>query len=109
MTELTNADGEGFDSLSVVIREVALGHIPIKIIGESWIDVYAGEFKFKAGGWEIHVFNDCDSWDYIDLAIAPSGKRYDFDDLAALGIYIGGEHSEQLENLFRSLPEESKS
>lgn len=46
-------------------------------------DIYAGEVEYKASnGWTIVVFNDCASFDYIDRAETPDGRRIDFDDLA---------------------------
>lgn len=37
-------------------------------------DVYAGNVTYTTPrGWTIQVFNDCDSWDYIEEAITPEG------------------------------------
>ena len=27
-------------------------------------------------GWTVHVFNDCDEWDYLEEIEAPDGRRW---------------------------------
>lgn len=41
-------------------------------------EVFAGGCKYRCdNGWEIVVFNDCDSWDYLNSALSPAGDFYD--------------------------------
>jgi hypothetical protein len=44
--------------------------------------VYAGNVSYLASnGWRIVIFNDCNTWDYIDAVRAPDGRSLDFDDI----------------------------
>lgn len=40
---------------------------------------YCGDCKYHFNGWEITVFNDCDSFDYVDKVTGPNGETGDFD------------------------------
>ncbi len=44
--------------------------------------IYAGDVSYVASnGWRITVFNDCNTWDYIDRVQASDGRAADFDAL----------------------------
>ena len=46
----------------------------------TWKDIHAGEVYFVCeNGWKFIVFNDCDSWDYVDTIVAPDVTKLDFD------------------------------
>lgn len=41
--------------------------------------VFAGNVTYTTGdGWTIVVFNDCNSWDYVEAMRAPDGRRRAF-------------------------------
>lgn len=45
-------------------------------------DIYAGNVKYQASnGWEIVVFNDANTWDYIDSIQTNDGLLIDFERL----------------------------
>lgn len=49
--------------------------------GYDWEAVYAGNVIYETEtGWRVEVFNDCDSFDYIDCARMPDGTEIDYDD-----------------------------
>lgn len=51
----------------------------------SWGETFAGDVEFVlVNGWRVVVFNDCNSWDYIDSITAPDGRTWDFDGLGWL-------------------------
>lgn len=56
--------------------------VRIKFGHETWKSTYAGEVHFMFGDWEIVIFNDCDSFDYVDSATAPDGRHGDYDSWA---------------------------
>lgn len=76
--ELTPAEVEILDLLGRIDR----GEETMSPPQEPWHEIYCGDMTFTtASGWTIVVFNDCDSWDYIDHLVAPDGRMFDFDDL----------------------------
>ena len=66
-----------------VLKEADAGNIPIVMVNAERFkeDSYWGTPIFHVGGWEFAVFNDCASWDYIESAIDPEGRSYDYSDL----------------------------
>ena len=43
--------------------------------------VWAGDVTYVSkSGWKLVVFNDCNSWDYLDSAVSPDGRTWDFGD-----------------------------
>ncbi len=43
-------------------------------------EVYAGDVSYRASnGWQITIFNDCNTWDYIDHVTTADGRSLDFD------------------------------
>jgi hypothetical protein len=45
-------------------------------------DIYAGNVTYTASnGWRITIFNDCNTWDYVDKVITADGRSVDFDSI----------------------------
>ncbi len=68
------------DEIVAVLRGAIAGDIPIRCVGPTWHDVYAGDVSFSFGAWKIEIFNDCDSFDYINSVEAPDGRKAVFED-----------------------------
>ena len=62
------------------LRGAIAGELPIQCVGPTWHDVYAGDVAFWIGDWKVEVFNDCDSFDYINSVEAPDGRKAVFED-----------------------------
>lgn len=46
-------------------------------------DVYAGDVVYDlSNGGQLIIFNDCDSWDYIDSIVFPDGQTMTYDEIA---------------------------
>jgi hypothetical protein len=75
-------DAEATEALSI-LNAIGSGD-PAVLVGEGWRDTFAGNVTWTFRGWTITVFNDCNSWDYIDHVIAPDGRRWNYDDMAEL-------------------------
>lgn len=58
------------------IRRALRGEIEVRLVNPAWTweAVFAGDVEFLFGDWRITIFNDCDSLDYVDNAIAPDGR-----------------------------------
>jgi hypothetical protein len=65
------------DEAVELLERIGRGEISLclKDPEKDWDYVYAGEVVYLAGGYEIRVFNDCDSFDYVDSIITPN-KRF---------------------------------
>jgi len=72
-------EDENIEKMEEILIMVADGKIIPRAVGETWDEVYAGKVYFFVDGHLIVVFNDCDSWDYIDLWFTPDGKEYNYD------------------------------
>jgi hypothetical protein len=49
----------------------------LEIIGPTPAQVFAGNVTYRTStGWTFVIFNDCDSFDYIDNATAPDGRDF---------------------------------
>lgn len=67
---------EGAARLFATLTAIDRMLLDVRVEGLPWRETYAGDVTFKTdNGWTIVVFNDCDSWDYIDHAIDPAGGR----------------------------------
>lgn len=44
----------------------------------TWEETFCGNVPYTVDGWEIVIFNDCNSWDYIDSVVAPDGRIGDY-------------------------------
>jgi hypothetical protein len=70
------------------IFEVERGEIPLTP-REDPSEVFAGNVTYDApGGWVMVVFNDCNSFDYIDGIIDPSGQLWSFPLDSYEGIHV---------------------
>lgn len=65
-----------------LLFKVGNGEIKPKLFmpNVSWNDVWAGDVGFMVDGWKVIIFNDCDSFDYIDSVVSPDGREGCFDD-----------------------------
>lgn len=65
-----------------LLRKIGKGEIIPKLMneGHTWEATYAGNVSYVVDGWEIVIFNDCDSWDYIDSVLSPDGRKGDYSD-----------------------------
>lgn len=63
-----------------ILRRIGRGKVKVVLDGADWHSVHAGNVCFKVEGWEIVIFNDCDSFDYMDHMIAPDGRSMEFED-----------------------------
>lgn len=69
----TAADG---DELRQVLCDADEGRCTIEIQGDGWLG--GPNVRFKLGnGWQVLVFNDEDSWDYIQSMTAPDGRVFE--------------------------------
>lgn len=68
------------DEIVFVLRQAIAGDLRVKCVGPTWNEVYAGDVSFWFGDWKIEVFNDCDSFDYINAVEAPDGRKAVFED-----------------------------
>jgi hypothetical protein len=69
-----------------LLLRVARGEVTPRLESSerSW-DVYFGNVGFIVDGWTVVVYNDCDSFDYLDTVTAPDGREVDFDDMYPAG------------------------
>lgn len=68
------------DEIVAMLRAAIAGDLAVKCAGPAWHEVYAGDASFWIGDWKLEVFNDCDSFDYINSVEAPDGRRAAFED-----------------------------
>lgn len=48
---------------------------------DNWAEVFAGNVRYEtAAGHQIWIFNDCDSWDYVDSVQHADGRRWEYQD-----------------------------
>ena len=71
------ADKIGHLEVVDILRKVAKGEVVprLKYPKNSWEEVYAGSVIYLLGGFEISIFNDCDSFDYIEYIMSVDGNR----------------------------------
>jgi probable phosphoglycerate mutase len=63
-----------------VLREVIFGRLEMANAGDqSWDEVYACHFQINVEGWQITLYNDCDTLDYCEECVSPDGRRWCFD------------------------------
>lgn len=68
------------EEVVVLLRRMASGKVLLQTIGPTWNEMYAGDVVFLVEGWRVTIFNDCDSFDYVDHIVAPDGREVDFSD-----------------------------
>lgn len=73
-----------------VLESADQGEIPIVMANAETFERPYFDFPvFLVAGWRFSVFNDCASWDYIELVVTPAKEdagceSFDFDNLPSL-------------------------
>jgi hypothetical protein len=58
-----------------VLTEVALGkRIMMRSSIQSWNEIYHGLMPVEIDGWQLTLFNDCDTLDYCEYCRSPDGR-----------------------------------
>ncbi|MCH4881058.1 hypothetical protein EQV97_27355 [Pseudomonas sp. TMW22090] len=58
-----------------VLTDVALGKRFITRSSiQSWNEIYHGLMPVETGGWQLTLFNDCDTLDYCEYCRSPDGR-----------------------------------
>lgn len=70
------------DEIVKMLERMDSGKLGMRVEGESWDEVYAGNVTFvNDDGYTVVVFNDRDSFDYVDHILDPHGvKIWEFPD-----------------------------
>ncbi|TDV43280.1 broad specificity phosphatase PhoE [Pseudomonas graminis] len=62
-----------------VLREVTFEQRTMSRVGTaSWAEIHGGHFLVDIDGWQVSLFNDCDTLDYCDECISADGRRWSF-------------------------------
>ena len=62
------------------LRRAIAGEVPVVCLSD--LDWYDFNLTFRIGDWKISFFIDAGDLDYVDAAVAPDGRRAEFDDWA---------------------------
>jgi hypothetical protein len=66
--------------VSQVLREAIFDRSVMSKVGhESWDEIYAGHFHVSVDGWQISIYNDCDTLGYCEECICPDERRWSFE------------------------------
>jgi len=58
-----------------VLTDVALGkRIMMRSTIQSWNEIYHGLMHVEIDGWQLTLFNDCDTLDYCEYCRSPDGR-----------------------------------
>lgn len=58
-----------------VLTDVALGkRIMMRSAIQSWNEIYHGLMPVEIDGWQLTLFNDCDTLDYCEYCRSPDGR-----------------------------------
>ncbi|MGH9948489.1 MAG: DUF7693 family protein [Pyrinomonadaceae bacterium] len=58
-----------------VLTDVALGkRIMMRSSIQSWNEIYHGLMPIVIDGWQLKLFNDCDTLDYCEYCRSPDGR-----------------------------------
>ena len=61
--------------VSQVLTDVVLGkRIMTRSSTQSWSEIYHGLMPVKIDGWQLTLFNDCDTLDYCEYCRSPDGR-----------------------------------
>lgn len=95
------------DEIVECLRRLATGETTCRPVRYTWDGVFAGDFTMKTSdGWTITIFNDCDSFDYVDSATSPDGRTFDCNRGSGDGTWIRTTGDEKMdEALMRVLKE----
>lgn len=71
-----------------LLREVVAGKRTAHLREDhTWAEIYSGHCLVEIDGWDLLIFNDCDEWDYVERAVSPDGRVYQYPmDLDALTV-----------------------
>lgn len=65
--------------VSQVLRDVTLGHrAMVRVVNQTWDEVYACHFVVDIEGWRVTLYNDCDELDYCEECVSPDDRRWAF-------------------------------
>lgn len=72
------------DDVYALLMAIEAGRTSLALDGKCPEDAFAGDVSYTThgehDGWTLVIFNDCDSFDYVDHVIAADGRQWDFDD-----------------------------
>ena len=58
-----------------LLKDVALGtRTMTKNCSQSWSEIYNGLMPVEIDGWQLTLFNDCNTLDYCEGCSAPDGR-----------------------------------
>jgi hypothetical protein len=58
-----------------MLTDVALGkRIMMRSTIQSWNEIYHGLMPLEIDGWQLTLFNDCDTLDYCEYCRSPDGR-----------------------------------
>ena len=58
-----------------VLADVALGkRLMMQSTTQSWNEIYHGLMPVEIDGWQLTLFNDCDTLDYCEYCRSPDGR-----------------------------------
>jgi hypothetical protein len=61
--------------VSQVLSDVALSkRIMMRSSTQSWSEIYHGLMPVEIDGWQLTLFNDCDTLDYCEYCRSPHGR-----------------------------------
>ncbi|ANJ54837.1 hypothetical protein PMA3_06540 [Pseudomonas silesiensis] len=61
--------------VSKVLTDVVLGkRIMTRSSTQSWSEIYHGLMPVEIDGWQLTLFNDCDTLDYCEYCRSPDGR-----------------------------------
>jgi len=64
-----------------LLKEIEEGKLKIKPT-QSPSEIYAGNVVYNiSNGWQIIIYNDANTWDYIDSVKALDGREINFDEI----------------------------
>jgi len=65
-----------------ILNKIERKEIELSPIDSSSLKFSSGKIAYTASNsWQITIFNDSGTWDYIDCIKLENGKRYNFDKL----------------------------
>lgn len=91
-----------------VLKDVALGkRIMMRSTIQSWNEIYHGLIPVQIDGWQLTLFNDCDTLDYCEYCRSPDGRVGTLELWQREGVdpvdLLSASEREQLERLLAAL------
>ena len=79
LVELAHARVHGEEEILELLEAIEREDISIEAIEPRY---RSGSVRYRTShGWEIHVFDDADEWDYVELVISPDGRVTPFSEI----------------------------